>query len=190
MLRSEAKQVHRARVVRFDRTAVVRDPPLEYDLAMAGSEHPADDSGPRVTIEQTPSATFGSASALALAFGSTILEPTWWPEDTGQRSYNLDGSSNRIHYSIGSIRADGVPILVVGFHEAGWDGRSPRDWLHGDWSEPRELQHVRGLVGRVGVPPVLQVVLYDQQLAMQLIGYETDDEIRCAVRSLRPVSPK
>jgi hypothetical protein len=46
------------------------------------------------------------------------------------------------------------------------------------------------LVGRVGVPPVLQVVLYDQQLAMQLIGYETEDEIRCAVRSLRPVSPK
>lgn len=157
---------------------------------MAGSETPSDDSGPRVTIQETPSTTYDSASALAQAFGSTVLEPSWWPADTGDISYSLlDGFSNRPHYSIGSIRAEGVPISVIGFREAAWGGRSPRDWLQGEWSEPRELEHVRGLVGRVGIPPRLQVVVYDQQPAIQLIGYETGDEIMRTVRSLRPIAP-
>ena len=133
--------------------------------------------------------TYGSASTLAGAFGSTILEPSWWPVDTGEIIYSLDGFSNRTHYSIGSIRAEGVPIRVVGFYEAAWAGRSPRDWLRGDWSEPRELEHVRGLAGRVGMPPRLQVVIYDQQLAIQLIGYESEDEIMRTVKSLRPIAP-
>jgi hypothetical protein len=45
------------------------------------------------------------------------------------------------------------------------------------------------LVGRVGIPPRLQVVIYDQQLAIQLIGYEIEDEIMRTVKSLRPVAP-
>jgi hypothetical protein len=156
---------------------------------MAGSDSPADDSGPRITIQETPSRTFGSASALAQEFGSTILEPSWWPAGTGAISYSLDGFSNRTHYSIGSIRAEGMPIRVIGFYEAAWAGRSPRDWLNGEWSEPRELEHVRGLVGRVGTPPRLQVVIYDQQLAIQLIGYATEDEIMHTVSSLRLIAP-
>ena len=140
-------------------------------------------------IRETPSTTYDSASALARAFGSTILGPSWWPEDTGEISYVLRGVANRINYQIGSVRADGVPICVVGFYEAAWAGRSPRDWLHGEWSEPPELSDLRGLVGRVGVPPVLQVVIYDQQLAIQLIGYGTDEEIMCTVRSLGLIAP-
>jgi hypothetical protein len=61
--------------------------------------------------------------------------------------------------------------------------------LHGEWSEPRELEHVRGLVGRVGIPPRLQVVIYDQQLAIPFIGCETEDEIMRTVTSLRPIAP-
>jgi hypothetical protein len=156
---------------------------------VASSSTPADDSGARVTIRQTPSTTYGSASALAHAFGSTILEPSWWPADTGEISYSLDGFADRTHYSIGSIRPEGVPICIVGFYEAAWAGRSPRDWLHGEWSEPSELKHLRGLVGRVGIPPRLQVVIYDHQLAIQLIGYDTDDEIMRTVSSLRPIAP-
>lgn len=156
---------------------------------VAGSETPAGDSGPRVAIQQVPSTSYGSAATLAGAFGGTILEPSWWPADTGEITYSLDGHANRTHYSIGSIRADGVPICVVGFYEAVWAGRSPRDWLRGEWSEPRELEHVRGLVGRVGIPPRLQVVIYDHQLAVQLIGYENEDEIMRTVKSLRPIAP-
>lgn len=150
---------------------------------------PADDSGVRVTIEETPSTSYGSALALARAFGGTILEPSWWPADTEEISYSLDGFPDHAHYCIGSTRADGVPICLIGFFEAAWAGRSPRDWLDGDWSEPRELAHLRGLIGRVGIPPSLQVVFYDQQLAIQLIGYHTEDEIMFAVRSLRQIDP-
>ena len=63
-----------------------------------------------------------------------------------------------------------------------------RDWLNGEWSEPRELAHVRGLIGRVGIiPPRLQVVIYDQQLTIQLISYQTEDQITRAVSSLRQI---
>jgi hypothetical protein len=156
---------------------------------VAGSEVPAGDSGPRVTLQETPSTTYGSGSELAQAFGGRILEPSWWPADTGEISYSLEGFSDRPHYRIGSIRAEQAPVLVIGFLETAWAGRSPRDWLQGDWSEPPELAHVRGLIGRVGIPPHLQVVIYDQQLAIQLIGYHTEDEILSAVRSLRRIDP-
>jgi Clp amino terminal domain, pathogenicity island component len=156
---------------------------------LAGSEL-LSDSPNRVTSREVPSTTYGSAFALAQAFGATILEPSWWPADTKKISYSLlNGFSDRAHYSIGSIRAEGVPLRVIGFLEAAWAGRSPRDWLHGEWSVPLELAHVRGLIGRVGTPPRLQVVIYDQQLAIQLVGYHTEDEIMSAVRSLRRIDP-
>jgi len=49
---------------------------------------------------------------------------------------------------------------------------------------------LRGLVGWVGIPPRLQTVIYDQQLAIQLIGYRTEDEMMNAVRSLHPIDPR
>jgi hypothetical protein len=140
-------------------------------------------------MREAPSMTCGSASELAQAFGGAILEPSWWPADTEEISYSLDGPSDRPHYRIGSIRAGGVPICAVGFFEAAWRGRSPRDWLDGEWSEPSGLAHLRDLIGRVGIPPRLQVVIYDQQLAIQLIGYQSEDEIMSAVRSLRRIDP-
>jgi hypothetical protein len=81
-----------------------------------------------------------------------------------------------------------VPICVVGHVEAVLAGRSPKDWLHGEWSEPPELAHVRGLIGRVGIPRRFQAVIYDQELQIQLIGYETVDEILNTVSSLRRAS--
>jgi hypothetical protein len=119
-----------------------------------------------------------------------ILEPSWWPADAQEISYSLDGVPDRPHYRVGSVRAEGQPICAIGYLEAAWAGRSPRDWLDGDWSEPADLADLRGLVGRVGTPPRLQVVIYDQQLAIQLIGYSTEDEIKSAVQSLRRVEPR
>lgn len=144
---------------------------------------------PRVTAAETPSESYGSGSALAAAFGGTILEPSWWPADTEEISYSLDGRPGYAHYFIGSTRGRGEPICIVGFFEAAWGGRSPRDWLDGEWTESRELAHVRGLIGWVGVPPRLQVVIYDKRLAIQLIGYHTEDEIMSAVKSLRQIEP-
>jgi hypothetical protein len=148
-----------------------------------------DDPGPRVTTEETPSERYGSGSALAAAFGGGIVEPSWWPADTEEISYTLVGRPGHAHYDIGSIRAGGEPICTVGFLEAAWAGRSPRDWLNGEWTESRELAHLRGLIGWVGIPPQLHVVIYDQQLAIQLIGYHSEDEIMRAVKSLRWIEP-
>jgi hypothetical protein len=155
---------------------------------VAGPDVPGD-PGPRVTVEETPSESYGSGSALAAAFGGTILEPSWWPADTEEISYSLNGRPGHPHFFIGSTRAGGEPVCVVGFFEAAWAGRSPRDWLNGEWTQSRELVHVRGLIGWVGIPSRLQVVIYDKRLAIQLVGYHTEDEIMGAVKSLRHIEP-
>ena len=157
---------------------------------MAERKASGGDSGPQVTISEVVSRTFRSGADLARAFGGPILVPAWWPPDAEEVSYDLAGERDGRHYDIGSVRADGAPICIVGFWEAAWNGRSPRDWLDGEWSEPPELAHLRGVIGRVGIPPSLQVVLYDRQLAIQLIGYRTEAEIMSAVRSLRSVEPE
>jgi len=58
----------------------------------------------------------------------------------------------------------------------------------GEWYEPRELAPLRGLIGRVGIPPRLQALVHREKLAIRLIGYETEEEIISVARSLRPVS--
>jgi hypothetical protein len=63
-------------------------------------------------------------------------------------------------------------------------GRSPRDWLVGEWSEPPELAAARGLIGAIGNPPCLQGVVYEHGLQIQLIGYDTEAEIMRAVSTL------
>ena len=155
---------------------------------MAGPQIPADDHGIRVAIEEAASETYPSALELARAFGSTILEPLWWPADAGEISYCAARfSSGPTHYEFESVRRDGVPVGVIGhFDIAG--GPSPQGWLDGDWSEPRELAHLRGLIGRAGFPRALQAVIYDDGLEIHLVGYKTEDEILSAVTSLRRAS--
>jgi Clp amino terminal domain, pathogenicity island component len=152
-------------------------------------DHAADDHGPRATSEVAASETYASGLALARAFGSTVLEPSWWPEDVEEIRCSLARfSSGHAHYEILSTRRDGTPVGVIG-HVDRSGGRSPREWLDGEWSEPRELAELSGLIGRVGIPPQLQGVIYDQELEMHLIGYDTADEIVSTVRSLRRVNP-
>jgi hypothetical protein len=145
----------------------------------------ADDHGPRATSEVAASATYASGLALARAFGSTVLEPSWWPEDVEEIRRSLARFSTApARYEILSTRRDGTPVGVIGHV-----GRSPREWLDGEWSEPPELAELRGLIGRVGIPARLQGVIYDQELQMHLIGYDTEDEILSTARSLRRVNP-
>ena len=144
---------------------------------VAGADATSGDDGPRVTSSDVVSESYRSAPELAQAFGSLVCEPTWWPADTEEISYRLVRSAVGVHYQIGSIRSEGAPICVVGHFEAALAGRSPRDWLSGEWSEPPELAHARGLIGRVGVPRRLRAVIYDEKLQIQLIGYDTEDEI-------------
>jgi hypothetical protein len=143
-----------------------------------------------VTVGEADSQAYDSASELARAFGSFVLEPTWWPADTARISYVLVRSSRSAHYRIESTRTEGVPICVVGHLQATLSGRTPRDWLHGEWSEPPELAHVRGLIGKVGIPRRLQATIYDQGQQLQLIGYGSEAEILKAIESLHAVSPK
>jgi hypothetical protein len=150
----------------------------------------ADDHGNRVTSEVAASEIYASGLALARAFGSTVLEPSWWPEDVEEIRCSLARfSSGHAHYEILSTRRDGTPVGVIGHHVAGSGRRSPREWLDGEWSEPRELAELRGLIGRAGIPARLQGVIYDQELEIHLIGYDTEDEIVTTVSSLRRVNP-
>lgn len=81
-----------------------------------------------------------------------------------------------------------MPICVIGRVEASEARRSPRDWLPGEWHEPVELAHVRGLIGRVGIPPRLQAFAYDEELTIVLVDYDTENEImsRVSFRRVRP----
>ena len=151
---------------------------------------PAGEPGVRVTFEEAATDSYASAFALAKAFGSTVLEPSWWPAGIEEISYRVARfSSGHLHHEIMSVRRDGVPVGVIGQLEIPGD-RSPREWLDGDWSEPHELAHVRGLIGRVGSPPRLQAVVYHAGLEIRLVGYDTEDEIMRVVSRLRPVSPE
>ena len=142
-------------------------------------------SGPQVTTQMIEPEVFSDARRLAQAFASAVCEPAWWPPDTEPVSYRLLRSSGRReHYEIGSVRRDGIPICVVGHREAAMGGRSPRDWLTGEWSEPPELSHLSGLIGAVGIPRRLQAVAYDSGLQLQFIGYDTEQEIIRAATSL------
>lgn len=151
---------------------------------VAGPQELAGDRGPRLVISEAVSESYSSASALAQAFGSVVLEPSWWPADVRKIAYYLDRFPRRDSYRVGSTRRDGVPICVVGRFEVARSGRAS-----GEWYEPRELAAVRGQIGRVGIPARLQAVVHDEKLAIDLIGYETEDEILSAVRSLRRVRP-
>ena len=184
---------HARRTVIHTRAAAQGRPPVE-EVPPAGPEAGERAAGGQDGARATShviSTGYGSAQDLAQAFGAPILEPTWWPADTEEISYDLVRSgAGGGRYQIGSVRGEGVPICVVGHLEAALAGRSPRDWLHGEWSEPSELKNVRGLIGQVGIPRQLQAVIYDQKLQIQLIGYESHDEIINAVSSLRQTSPR
>ena len=112
------------------------------------------------------------------------MVPHWWPPDSRGVSYGLMSGAGRSCYRIYTQRANGAPVCVVGLLESCWRGRSPKDWLEGDWFEPESLAHVRGIVGRVGTSAALHVALYSNGLAIQLLGYRTDQEILNVVGSL------
>ena len=150
---------------------------------MAGPSH-------EVTISVTEAVpeSFDSALELASAFGSPVFEPAWWPAEVGAISYLLfrfpdvdRGVSDDYH--IGSTRHGDVPIYVVGHRE-----HPDAERAGGEWYAAPELATVRGLIGRVGVPPRLQAVVHHDKLAIHLIGYQTDDEIIGAATSLRRIS--
>jgi hypothetical protein len=150
---------------------------------------PSGDNGPRVEIAEAVYETHGSAAALAKAFGSSVFEPLWWPNDAGEISYTLDRFPSHANYRIGSIRAGGVPIAVIGFIELESSARSPRDWMAGEWHEPSELSHVNGLIGRVGIPRRLQAFVWDGDTRVTLIGFDSEADIIRAVRSFVRASP-
>ncbi len=119
---------------------------------------------------------FTSALALAESFEAQVFEPTWWPEDTRNVEYRLDGAM----YWIGSIRREGVPIGVVGKAEA--PGlRLPV----GNWSAIPELDAMRGLVSTSG--DQVRAVVHQEQQTILLIGYASEAELVRAVKSFQRV---
>ena len=65
--------------------------PTTHDIGyrlwrVAEPDIPAGGGGARVTIEEAALEAYPSGSALAQAFGSAILEPSWFPADAGEVS--------------------------------------------------------------------------------------------------------
>ena len=85
---------------------------------VAAPHPPAGDHGPRVTVRSAVSEIYSSSLGLAEAFGSTVLEPSWWPADVQEISYCLARFPGCAHYRIDSTRRDGVPVGVIGHFEA------------------------------------------------------------------------
>jgi hypothetical protein len=115
---------------------------------------PAHESRATVSITEAVSKTLDSVRALARAFGSPVFEPAWWPADAGEISYCLERFPHGDYYRVGSTRHNDVPTCVMGHPEVPVAGRAA-----GEWYAPRELTTVRGLIGRVGIPPRLQAVV-------------------------------
>lgn len=130
---------------------------------------------------QVASKHYGSAHVLAQNFGSAIFEPTWWPEDTGPVTYELDQSPSGDTYRIGSTRHDGTPICLIGRAER----RSER-LPNGNWSRPPELEALHGLVRTNG--DHVHAVVHDERQIIHLIGYTSEAEVVHAIRSLRRVT--
>ena len=148
----------------------------------------SDSDAPRidVSVQLKPSTNYDSAHELARAFGQAILVPSWWPTDATAISYTLNSTGT--NYLVQSQREDGSPVLVVGLPEAAWAGRSPENWQNGEWTHRPDLASSRTHRPGRGSPS-LQAVIYDADLAIQLIGYRTEDEIRSSLGSLRTVAP-
>lgn len=137
----------------------------------------------RVTIGEAETEVYSSAVSLEQAFGSTMLEPSWWPADAGPIGYRLARSLDHLEYVIVSTRSgDDSLTCVIGHVEVPGGGRAA-----GDWYAPSELKELRGLVGRTGHPRRLQAVVHDEGLAIHLIGYGSEAEVVRAAHSLRRV---
>jgi hypothetical protein len=137
-----------------------------------------------VTIGEADTEVYGSAVSLARAFGSTILEPLWWPPDAGPIGYRLARFPDCLEHDIvATCSGDDRLTLVIGHAEVPGAGREA-----GDWYAPPELEDLRGLVGWTGYPRRLHAVVHDEGLAVHLFGYESQADVVRAARSLRRVS--
>jgi len=130
-------------------------------------------------IREVASTRFASVSELAAAFGADVFEPEWWPEDIGELAYELVSSGAGPSYHIGSVRADGRPIVVIGQHE------NPRSHLPPeDWCQPVELEALGATVAATGAG--YRAVVHRERQRVQLIGYLSEAEVIRAVLSLKP----
>jgi hypothetical protein len=77
----------------------------------------ARERGPSMSTKRVPTKRYRSASTLAGAFGSGVIEPTWWPEDATKIAYRLDHRLPGAGYSMLAIRRGGVPVGVVAHPE-------------------------------------------------------------------------
>jgi hypothetical protein len=138
-------------------------------------------SGPVVSVTRTPSKRYGSARALADAFGAPIFEPAWWPEDARAVAYTLERSPSGQTYRIGSTRRDGTPIYLIGRSDDP-SARLP----DGNWSRLPELEALHGIVRTNGAQ--VHAVVYEEEQAIHLIGYASEAEVVRAAESLRVVT--
>lgn len=155
-------------------------------VSMGASEQP--EPSPTVELRHLEERSYESAAALAAAFGSAVLIPEVFPEDIEAISFQVTGSGERTHYSLGSTRHGGVPFAVMGRRPRQGRERPASAWLSGDWSDPVETPHGSLLIGMVGEPPTLQAFLYSEDLTLVFIGFHTEREISAAVESLRRVT--
>lgn len=134
----------------------------------------------RQSVIKVPSEQFKSAQAVAKSLRLTVYEPTWWPEDVGTLTYQIQEFTSGSYYRIGSVRSDGTPISVLGGRRSDQARLPPEHW----YALP-ELQSWSGLVSETETH--CRAVLQKDEQTIQLIGFESVGEIVRAADSLRRV---
>lgn len=95
-------------------------------------------------------------------------------------TYILDESPSGNTYRITSTRQDGTPICLIGRSEDRGE-QLPR----GKWSQPAELEALRGTVRTNGGQ--VHAVIHQEHQTIQLIGYASETEAIRAALSLRGI---
>jgi hypothetical protein len=143
---------------------------------------------PKVELRLWHTTACSSATELAVAFGSAVFEPAWWPDDIGAISFEvMEHPRFGLEYQIGSARHDGRPIVVIARREQDGDPLGPLRGIFGlDWRSLPELESYQCFISNED-DGVRAALMRDGQ-TLQLIGYRSEDEILRAIHSLRLVA--
>ncbi|HEY0225779.1 MAG TPA: hypothetical protein VGC05_05140 [Mycobacterium sp.] len=150
----------------------------------SGDEHRAgvQNSGPFVKSGSVTTKTYSSPGLLAEAFGASIFEPAWWPEDAGEHVYSLTASVV-VRYRIWAPTGDGTFVSVIGHVNPGQvtAGLLPDS----NWKRLSELEAWDGQVSTSGGQS--RALVHREQQSIQLIGFKSQADVVRAVKSLRRV---
>ena len=135
-----------------------------------------------LSIAEVKSEVYDSAQELADALGFEVFEPSWWPEDVGRLNYRVEHWLSGPSYSIGSVRGDSRPVLVLGGLLTN-RGSPPSD----GWRDLPELPSWSGQVRDEDFQT--RGLLHSDTQRVQVIGLDSAEQLVRVVNSFRRSLP-